>query len=91
MDNTSENYEAMSATASEADGSESKATEKRRPGRPKKEDAVKRVNHRLTVYINNDLYEYWTERNQRSNGNMAALINRLLYEEMERYERTGNI
>ena len=66
------------------DRSGQEPAEKRRPGRPTKQDAVKRTDHRLSVYINNDLYEYWTDRNRKTNGNMAAVINRLLYEEMER-------
>ncbi len=68
---------------------ENQTTEKRRPGRPTKEDAVKRTDHRLSVYINHDLYEFWTDRNRKTNSNMAAVINTLLYNEMEKIKRNG--
>ena len=57
---------------------------KNKVGRPKKENAVKATSHRLSVYINPELYKFWTEYNEKTNGNMANLINTLLYNEMER-------
>lgn len=62
--------------------------EKRKPGRPSKETAaVKRKDHRLNVFINHDIYEFWTDRNKKTNSNMAAVINTLLYDEMERIKK----
>ena len=80
------NYMDIVSTALQAD---TEPEEKKRRGRPTKQDAVKRTDHRLSVYINNDLYDFWTEQNKKVNGNMAGLINRLLYEEMERTKRNG--
>ena len=61
---------------------------KRRPGRPsKKENAVYKKDHRLSVFINQDIFEFWTDRNKKTNSTMASVINTLLYDEMERIKK----
>ena len=64
--------------------------EKRRPGRPMKEGAVKRTDQRVNTWIKRETYNYWSDRNSKSGETMTSLINRLLYEERERIERNGH-
>ncbi len=76
--------ENTNAQAANGSGSE----EKKKPGRPSKEEnAVKVKDHRLSVYINNEIYDFWMERNSKTKSTMAAVINTLLYEEMERLKK----
>lgn len=64
--------------------------EKRRPGRPMKEGAVKRTDQRINCWIKRETYDYWHDRNSKSGETMSSLINRLLYEEREKIERNGH-
>ena len=68
-----------------------KESQRKKPGRPVKEDAVKRTDHRLSIYINKDLYSFWKERNEKTNSSMANVINMLLYEEMERIKHNEQL
>lgn len=63
-----------------------KKTRKPGPGRPKKEKTVKDTSSRISVYISNDLYDYWKEETERERTTMVAVINNLLKAEKERRE-----
>lgn len=58
--------------------------EKRRPGRPMKEGAVKRTDKRVNIYVKREIYDFWSDRNEKTGEPITATINRLLFEEMER-------
>lgn len=55
-------------------------------GRPAKANKVKEIDHRLSVYINAELYDYWKAETEAEHSNMATLINQLLKAEKERRE-----
>ena len=82
---TGNQAERLNETApSAADGA------KRRPGRPYKDGAVKRTDRRVNFFIKRAIYDYWSERNEQTGETMTGLVNRLLYEEMERLKVNGH-